>query len=203
MRTPVGTNEGGCSACQPIATVNMIVIMSDEILAVLRPRAVARRSFVKGDHLFHRGDPVRFMFLVTDGCANLVRYQEDGRPAVLQRARRGTVLAEASVFSDQYHCDAVAAMATEVVLVAIGEIQRLLNEDHVFALEWSRHLSNELQHTRKRAEILALRTVAARLDAWLTWSDGDLPAKGEWRRLAEEIAVSPEALYREISRRRG
>lgn len=85
MRTPVGTNEGGCSACQPIATVNMIVIMSDEILAVLRPRAVARRSFVKGDHLFHRGDPVRVMFLVTDGCANLVRYQEDGRPAVLQR----------------------------------------------------------------------------------------------------------------------
>lgn len=60
---------------------------------------------------------MRVMFLVTDGCANLVRYQEDGRPAVLQRARRGTVLAEASVFSDHYHCDAVAAMATEVVLV--------------------------------------------------------------------------------------
>lgn len=98
-------------------------------------------------------------------------------PAVLQRARRGTVLAEASVFSDQYHGDAVAAMATEVVLVAIGEIQRLLNEDHAFALEWSRHLSNELQHTRARAEILALRTVPARLDAWLTWSDGDLPER--------------------------
>ncbi|AEH83897.1 hypothetical protein ACVMB3_006271 [Sinorhizobium meliloti] len=80
----------------------------------------------------------------------------------------------------------VAAMATEVVLIPIGDIQRLLNEDHVFALEWSRHLSNELQHTRKRAEILALRTVAARLDAWLTWSDGDLPAKGEWRRLAKK-----------------
>lgn len=146
---------------------------------------------------------MRVMFLVTDGCANLVRYQEDGRPAVLQRARRGTVLAEASVFSDQYHCDAVAAMATEVVVVAIGDIQRLLNEDHVFALKWSRHLSNELQHTRKHAEILSLRTVAARLDAWLTRSDGDLPAKCEWRRLAEENAVSPEALYREISRRRG
>jgi CRP-like cAMP-binding protein len=150
--------------------------MLDDIFAFLRPRAVARRSFVKGDHLFRRGDPVRVMFLVTNGCANLVRYQEDGGPAVLQRARQGTVLAEASVFSD--HCDAVAAMATEVVLVAIGEILRLLNEDHVFALEWTRHLSNELQQTRKRAEILALRKIAARLDAWLTWSDGDLPRKG-------------------------
>lgn len=140
MGTPVGTNEGGCSACQPIAAVNMIVIMSDEILAFLRPRAVARRSFVKGDHLFHRGDPVQVMFLVTDGCANLVRYQEDGRPAVLQRARRGTVVAEASVFSDQYHCDAVAAMATEVVLVAIGEIQRLLNQD--MSSPWNGHATS-------------------------------------------------------------
>lgn len=190
-------------ACQPIVAMNMIAIMSDGIIAFLRPKVVARKYFTKGEHLFHRGDPVRVLFVVADGCANLVRYQDDGGPAVLQRARRGTVLAEASVFSERYHCDAVAAMATEVAWVQIGEIRRLLNEDHVFALEWSRHLSIELQLTRKRAEILVLRTVRARLDAWLTWNDGDLPQKGEWQTLAEEIAVSPEALYREISRRRG
>ncbi|MBB4189667.1 hypothetical protein GGE07_006363 [Sinorhizobium terangae] len=45
-------------------------------------------------------------------------------------------------------------------------------------------------------------SVSARLDAWMTWSDGTLPAKGDRRALAEEIGVSPEALYREILRRR-
>jgi hypothetical protein len=29
-----------------------------------------------------------------------------------------------------------------------------------------------------------------------------LPPKGEWKSVAEQIGVSPEALYRELSRRR-
>ena len=106
------------------------------------------------------------------------------------------------MFSGHYHCDAIAVVATAVMAVPVREVRRWLNQDHVFALEWTKHLSWELQSARKRAEIISLRTVGARLDAWLTWNDGDLPPKGEWRRLAEEIHVSPEALYREISRRR-
>jgi hypothetical protein len=46
-----------------------------------------------------------------------------------------------------------------------------------------------------------MKTVAARLDAWIEWN-GELPPKGEWISLAAELAVSPEALYREIGRRR-
>jgi CRP-like cAMP-binding protein len=183
--------------------MNMIAIMSNEILAFLRPKAVAHRSFERNEHLFHRGDPVQVIFVVIGGCANLIRYQEHGSPAILQRATPGTVLAEASLFAEHYHCDAIAATAMEAVAVPIGEVRRLLSDDRVFALEWTRHLSRELQSARKRAEIISLRTVGARLDAWLIWNDGELPTKGEWRRMAEEIAVSPEALYREISRRRG
>jgi hypothetical protein len=40
-----------------------------------------------------------------------------------------------------------------------------------------------------------------RLEAWLAWNDGVLPTKGAWKHLAEELGVSPEALYREITRR--
>jgi len=40
----------------------------------------------------------------------------------------------------------------------------------------------------------------ARLDAWLAWH-GDLPSKGDWARLVDEIGVSPEALYREMAKR--
>ncbi len=52
-----------------------------------------------------------------------------------------------------------------------------------------------------RSEIVALKTVAQRLDAWLTWHDA-IPPKGECRALAFEIAVSPEALYRELGKRK-
>lgn len=190
------------SACQAMLPGDMIAVMSEQIIAHLRPKAVAERTFAKGEHLFHRDDPVRALFVVTSGCVNLVRHQADGSPAVLQRSTPGTVLAEASVFSERYHCDAVATMETEALLVPAVEVRRLLQRDLSFATKWLAHLSQELQSARKRSEIASLRTVGARLDAWIAWNDGMLPTKGEWRHLADEIGVSPEALYREISKRR-
>ncbi|MDK1373396.1 MULTISPECIES: Crp/Fnr family transcriptional regulator [unclassified Sinorhizobium] len=176
--------------------------MFETIISQLRPRATAQKSFEKGEHLFNRDDRVLSLFLVTDGGVHLVRYQADGDTAVLQRSGPGMVLAEASVFSERYHCDAVAITSTRALVVPVAEVRRLLDDDPAFARAWTIHLSRELQSARKRAEIVALRTVSARLDAWMTWNDGRLPVKGDWRALAEEIGVSPEALYREMSRRR-
>lgn len=181
---------------------DMIAVMSERIIAYLRPKAVAERTFAKGEHLFHRDDPVRTLFLVTSGCVNLVRHQADGSPAVLQRSTAGTVLAEASVFSDRYHCDAVATMETQALLVPAVEVRHLLERDLSFATKWIAHLSQELQSARKRSEIASLKTVGSRLEAWIAWNDGTLPTRGEWKRLADEIGVSPEALYRELSSRR-
>jgi CRP-like cAMP-binding protein len=181
---------------------DMIAIMSEKIISCLRAKAVTQKSFAKSEHLFHRDDPVRTLFLITGGCVNLVRYQADGNHAVLQRSTAGTVLAEASLFSGRYHCDAVAAAATDAVLVPITEVRRLLEHDLVFAREWTAHLSRELLRARKRSEIAALRTVGARLDAWIAWNDDAFPARGDWRCLADELGVSSEALYRELSKRR-
>ncbi|WP_291828294.1 hypothetical protein [Bosea sp. (in: a-proteobacteria)] len=64
------------------------------------------------------------------------------------------------------------------------------------------HLAREVQTARLRAELLALRTVAERLDAWLDLDGGGIPPRGERLRLAAEFGVSPGALYREINRRR-
>lgn len=180
----------------------MIAIMFEEILVHLERKAVAKRWFEKNEHLFHRGDPVLALFLVSEGSVNLIRYQEDGRPAVLQRSEDLSILAEASVFADHYHCDAVAAKKTNVLVIPIAAVRELLEHDAAFARAWAKHLSQELQSARKRAEIASLRTVRARLEAWLTWNEDDLPTKGGWRGLAEELGISPEALYRELSSRR-
>jgi hypothetical protein len=49
---------------------------------------------------------------------------------------------------------------------------------------------------------LSLKTVAERLEGWLIWRGGGLPPKGAWKDIAAEIGVSPEALYRELAKRR-
>ena len=78
----------------------------------------------------------------------------------------------------------------------------MLAKSPEFSNVWSNYLAQELQRSRLRSEILSLKTVAGRLDAWIAWNGRDAPEKGEWKLLASEIGVSPEALYREIAKRR-
>jgi CRP-like cAMP-binding protein len=176
----------------------MIAVMSSELFANL-PHT--ERVFAPGTAVFHRGDAVERLHVVRSGSIRLVRHQEDGHPVVLQRASRGDILAEASVFSAHYHCDAVALMESETEAFAVSDIRQLLDTDIGFCRAWAAAMSHQLQAARRRAELMSLRTVSERLDFWLVWNEGGLLEKGLWKNIAEEIGVSPEALYRELSAR--
>lgn len=176
----------------------MIAVMSSELFANL-PRT--ERVFGPGTAVFHRGDAVERLHVVRSGSIRLVRHQEDGHPVVLQRASRGDILAEASVFSPHYHCDAVALTQSATEAFAVSDIRRLLETDIGVCRAWAAAMSHELQAARRRAELMSLRTVPERLDFWLVWNEGGMPEKGSWKDVAEEIGVSPEALYREFSAR--
>jgi CRP-like cAMP-binding protein len=190
------------STLLPVASnADMIDIMSDAFLDHIRSRAVGSRGFSSGQHVFNQGDAISSLYVVETGTIHLVRHQADGSFAVLQRASVGMVLAEASVFSAVYHCDAVAVTDVETLRVPIDSIRQDMRSDHAFAEAWASYLSHQLQQARKRAEIASLKTVAARLSAWVAWNDGLFPSKGGWKELADEIGVSPEALYRELAKR--
>lgn len=183
------------------AARDMITIMSDPFIDHFLELSTGKATFAAGQHIFNQGDAITWLYLMQAGTIHLVRYQADGTVAVLQRASPGMVLAEASVFSSRYHCNAVAVTNSEALIIPVNSVRRLLRSDHVFAETWASYLSHQLQQARKRAEIASLKTVAARLSAWLAWNDGLLPSKGEWKNLADEIGVSPEALYRELAKR--
>ena len=77
----------------------------------------------------------------------------------------------------------------------------MFENDPAFAAAWATHLADEVRTARLRAEILAFKTVADRLGAWIA-AKGEFPPKGTWKTVAQEIGISPESLYREIARRR-
>lgn len=175
--------------------------MSPDIAELLHSLAGRKRSLGPAEYLFHLGEPVVALHIVQDGEIHLIRHQEDGSAIVLQRAGPGDVLAEASLFSDRYHCDAVVGASATVLRIPKRQLLGRLRRDPDFAVAWAAHLAREIQNTRFRSEVLSLRTVAARLDAWSAWHGG-LPPRGEWKQLARQIGVSAEALYREVARRR-
>ncbi len=179
----------------------MIAIMSDELYLTLRDLPRREDELEQDEALFHQGDTVRRIYFVTKGAIHLVRHQASGTSLVIQRAGAGHIIAEASLFATKYHCHAVAMLSTAVWSVAKSELLNRISADPSIGLIFMKTLAHELQHARFQVEVLSMKTVAARLDAWIEWN-GELPPKGEWVSLAAELAVSPEALYREIGRRR-
>lgn len=190
------------ASCHMMDFRGMIIIMLRSIERHLKGLRARQQHFENGRHLFHRGDPVTEMHFVTTGSIHLVRHQSDGSSLILQRASPGSILAEASLYSETYHCDAVASGAADTRAYAKASLKKLLAKSPEFSNAWANHLAHELQSARLRAEILSLKTVADRLDAWTAWNGAGPPEKGEWKLVANQIGVSPEALYREIAKRR-
>ena len=180
----------------------MIMIMSDWNEMLLQDLPSVGVTFDAGQFLFARGDKVSRMYQVVHGEVRLMRHQRDGTALVVQRAGSGCLVAEASLFADRYHCDALAARPGRARSFSRQSMKARLATDSTFAQAWMVYLASEVQSARARIEILSLKTVSSRLEAWLAWNDGALPAKGTWKSIAAEIGVSAEALYREFGRRR-
>lgn len=179
----------------------MITIMSS-LASRLRDLSSDRQRLKAGGQLFRMGQKVERFYLVLMGEIALERISADGRRLVLQRARTGDIVAEASIFAGFYHCDATSVVDSEVMSLTIARLTEMSRTDPGIMEHLARHLATEVQQTRARAEIFSFHKVRDRLDAWLLLHGGAMPAKGGWLALAEEIGVSPEALYRELGQRR-
>ena len=180
----------------------MITIMCDPFFTFLQSLPHRELDFGAQEMIVDIEAPVAQLFVIKRGQVHLLRYQKNGDPVVLQRAGAGEILAEASVFSTRYHCAAIAVSESQLLAYSMKEVRTLLAETPEAALAYARHLANEVREARKRSEILALKTVSERLSAWLTWNHGLLPERGAWHLVANEIGISKEALYRELSIRR-
>lgn len=175
------------------------MIMSEELFDRLMSVSHRQRRVLRGEPLFYAGDHVRRLLAVTSGEVHLTRTLPDGSPLILQRAHAPAVLAEASLYSERYHCDAFARTEAQLLEFDAAELRSHLAADTQLATAWTKTLARQVQSARQLSEILRLKTVRERLDAWLLANDGAAPPT--WKSVADEIGVSPAALYREISRR--
>jgi len=157
------------------------------------------KQVAANETLFYTGEPVKSVFLVQQGCVVLRRQTAMGAGLILHTAKAGAVVAEASVYSSTYHCDAVAQVVTTVHVLSKASFRTQLADNPMLAERWSMNLASSVQAARFRAEIRTLRTVAERLDAWLG-TGREIPAKGRRQELAAELGVTREALYRELAR---
>ena len=169
--------------------------------AALR-KHLSEQSLAAGAPLFHQGDPANAVYAVAAGAVRLERHTADGHTIVIHRARAGESLAEAALYADAYHCDAIAEAPARVVVNPKGAMLALLQADAVIAESVTAALARHVQGLRTRLELRNLRPAHARVFAYLELladDDGNIEVDRPLKDLASEIGLTHEAFYRALA----
>jgi len=171
----------------------------DWLPASVRARATDRR-LKAGETLFRQGDrPVSF-FEVTAGRVRLSRVDRAGREVVLHVAGPGETLAEASLYSDAYHCDAIASTAATLRAYPKPALLAAFGKDRKAAQAFTATLARQVMGLRTRIEQRNIRSARDRVRHYLAVNAeaGAVTLRGTLKDLAGELGLTHEALYRTL-----
>ena len=194
---------------------NDLVTEIDWLSAAVRG-AARERTLKAGDTLFRRGNRTSGLYEIVEGQLRLVRVNRAGREAVLHVAMAGETIAEASLFSASYHCDAIATTDTVVRLYPKAAVLAEFDRNPKAARKFAAVLARQVMTLRTRLEQRNIRAARDRVRHYLAINvdaEGRTVAlPGTLRDVASELGLTHEALYRtlaemaadcEIERRKG
>ena len=158
------------------------------------------QSYARHELLFKQGKKPTHMWFVYEGEVVLQRLGMQGETVVVQRVRHGFI-AEASLQSVRYHCDAVVTRSAELVAIPIVSITQTLHSDPDFSSRWIAMLNQEVKRLRAQCERLSKKGVKERLLHLIETEGikGKLALVSDMKSLAAELGVTHEALYRAVA----
>ena len=170
------------------------------------PRSVrdagVERTLKAGDFLFRLNMRTVGLFEVVKGKIKLVRLDPSGRELILYVASAGDIVAEASLFSPNYHCDAVATTDAVVRLYPKSVLLSEFASDAEAAQAFMGMLARQIMTLRTRLEQRNIHTARDRVRHYLALNvraDGSVALSGTLKDLASELGLAHEALYRTLS----
>jgi CRP-like cAMP-binding protein len=165
--------------------------------------ATSERQLKVGETLFRRGSKTVGLYEVISGCVRLVRVDRAGHEVVLYVAGAGEVLAEASLFSAQYHCDAIASTNATVCLYPKRQILAAFEESPKAMRAFSGMLAHLVMKLRTRIEQRNIRSARDRVRHFHALNVGPdsrtVKLRGTLKDLAAELGLTHEALYRTLA----
>jgi CRP-like cAMP-binding protein len=161
------------------------------------------RLLAPDELLFRQGDPAAAIYKLESGRLRLIRRTVDDHLVILHTARRGEFFAEAPLFADAYHCDAIAAAPSSVRVYSKEVVKEALRTDPALAEEFMARLAHQLQELRTRMELRNIRSARERVLQYLRLRAGfhgrSIAIEGQLQDIAAEIGMTREVLYRTLA----
>jgi CRP/FNR family transcriptional regulator, dissimilatory nitrate respiration regulator len=165
--------------------------------------AVIDHKLKAGEPLFRLGDETMGLCEVVTGRVRLARVDRSGREIVLHVAGPGETLAEASLFSPHYHCDAIANTDATVRVYPKRDVLAAFDENPKAARAFTETLAHQVMSLRTRIEQRNIRSARERVRHFLMLNVGEdrrtVELRGTLKDLAAEIGLTHEALYRTLA----
>jgi len=162
------------------------------------------RALKAGQPLFRTGQRPVGLYEVTAGKVRLVRVDRSGRETVLYSANAGDTIAEASLFSKSYHCDAIATTPVKVRLYPKDKIFAEFKHNPDAARTFMARLANQLMELRTRLEQRNIHSAHERLQHYFAINVGadarTVKLTGTVKELAADLGLTHEVVYRTLAR---
>lgn len=166
--------------------------------------AISKRTLAKGETLFNQGDPTFAIFAVRRGRVRLVRHLADGGIVPLYVARDGETFSEVALFSEVYHCDAVADVESEIEVHPKDALSQALHGNPEAARTFMAHLARQVIALRSRLEIRNIRSAKERVVQFLQLAVSEenrsVTFAHPLKDIAGDIGLTHEAFYRTLAK---
>jgi CRP-like cAMP-binding protein len=156
-KAALAANDCAAAAYPGAVSLSAVDWIPNEITAAAR-----QRTLQAGESLFRQGDQTYGIFAIVKGRVQMIRYDSHGRALVLFTAAEGELFAEAALFSETYHCDAMAATEATVRIYPRPILLSLLRRDPTAAQKFIALLAREVMSLRTRLEVLNIRSASER-----------------------------------------
>lgn len=155
-----------------------------------------RRTLAGGEALFVQDSATAGLFYLVSGTIDLKRMTKNGHSVTIHRARSGETFAEASLFSDSYHCTATAISEALIIECKRLAISKLLDTNIDFARLMASRFAMQIQESRRRVELLSIRSANERILTAI--NDGLLV--DNIASFADIVGLAPETVYRALGK---
>ncbi len=155
----------------------------------------ARRSYLPGQMLFHQGDPVAGVFLLTSGRARLFKISPEGKEVTLGFLEPHDLFGEETLFREGRRAfNAQALMASTVCACEKSDFEALAQHDPGIAAKVMQALGEKLSRMSEQLTDLALYDVPGRVARVL-----DRLAQQYGQPTARGLRIEPRITHEELA----
>lgn len=167
--------------------------------------AIASRTLVPEQILFHQGDAAAAFFIVQSGRIKIIRHTPEQRNITIQIAQSGDSFGESALFSDVYSCTAIADLPSQLIAYPKQPLLSALRQNADLAEDFMRLLVKKNESLIVQLELRDIRAAHTRVLQYLRYlaEPGDrmvVKFDRPLKEIANDLGLTPATLSRSMTR---